>query len=68
MNTIPLADLSRELKQIVEGPVPGYRVLYVHVIDGDIPATRKNGRWYCDRKDLPAIAEQLCSGSFKDVA
>ncbi len=58
--TIPLAQLPRRLKELSpDGNAPGYRTLYLKVLDGVIPAEQQNGRWRVADADVPAIAESL---------
>ena len=55
-----LPQLPRKLYDLTGRPVPGgYRRLYLHVIEGRIPAEQDNGRWYVADADVPAIAGAL---------
>jgi hypothetical protein len=60
-NSIFLTDLPRKLREITGGnaPVPTYRVLYGRVLDGTIPAERRNGRWHVTESVAHDLAEAL---------
>lgn len=56
---IPLALLSPLLAEHTGTPLPGYRKLLAAALDGRLPATRHNGRWYVRKQDVPAAAVAL---------
>lgn len=58
MSTNPdsLATLARVLRAQYDGRSPAYPKLYIDVISGRLPATRRDGRWYWQEEDLPQIA------------
>jgi hypothetical protein len=57
---IALTDLPRKLREITGGKalVPSYRVLYGRVLDGTVPAERRNGRWQVSE----SVARDLAKG------
>jgi hypothetical protein len=59
---IPLAKLPIVLREIMKERAeitPGYRALYNRVLDGEIPAQQKNGRWYVTRGTAEVFAGRL---------
>jgi len=59
-NLIPLTSLPREIAAAYpDAPVQPYRKLYALNLDGRLPGTQCNGRWFVRRADLPAIGEAL---------
>lgn len=48
---IPLAEGSRRLKQ-------GWRVTWNMVLRGELPAERRNGRWWVDAHSVDRLAHQ----------
>ena len=57
-DSINLADLPRELNT-KHGKGPTYRNAYNAVVNGLIPATKSNGRWYIARRDLSKVAQHF---------
>jgi hypothetical protein len=60
-NGISLTDLPRRLREITGGtvPVPTYRVLYARVLDGTLPAERRNGRWHVTESAVRDLAQEV---------
>jgi hypothetical protein len=60
-NSISLTDLPRKLREISGGsiPVPTYRVLYGRVLDGTLPAERRNGRWHVTESAVRDLAQKV---------
>jgi len=56
---IALPDLPRELTELTGESPPNNRKCYAKIVDGLLPAEKKNGRWYTRRRDLPEIAKLL---------
>ena len=61
--SISLTDLPRRLREITGGtvPVPTYRVLYARVLDGTLPAERRNGRWHVSESVARDIVKALAA-------
>jgi hypothetical protein len=59
--SISLTDLPRRLREITGGtvPVPTYRVLYARVLDGTLPAERRNGRWHVTESAVRDLAQHV---------
>jgi hypothetical protein len=55
---IALSDAPREAKQHGVDQPPSYRSYYLAVLDGRLPAQRRNGRWEIARRDVLAHAER----------
>jgi hypothetical protein len=55
---VPLAHVPARLRAEF-GTATTYRVLYARVLDGDVPATKINGRWHIEERHLPAVAHAL---------
>jgi hypothetical protein len=51
---IPLTELPRKLRDKF-GSSPSYRRLYVHVLDGTLPAQQDGARWFVIGRDLDKI-------------
>ena len=51
-----LTTVPRELRARYDGPVPPYFRIYQDAINGHLPATHINGRWYWQPDHLAAIA------------
>ena len=59
LERFPLTVLNSELAALTGRAGPGYRKLYLKVLDGLIPAERVDGRYFVRRVDLPGIAVTL---------
>lgn len=53
---LPITQVPASLAAQFEGAAVRYRAVYFAALDGKIPATSENGRWYVDPADLPKIA------------
>jgi hypothetical protein len=57
---ISLSETPGVLAKLVgdKAPVPTYREIYSRVLNGQIPAERRNGRWYLSADVIVALAEK----------
>ena len=55
---LPIAGALPELRKQY-GPAVTYMRLYMAVIQGDVPAEKRAGRWFLRRADLPKLATAL---------
>lgn len=53
---IPLAEAAQKLKR-------GWRSTWEMVLRGELPAERRNGRWWLDSRVVDAIVQQENAGS-----
>ena len=59
MPDIPLPALPRAISAATGGPTASHRTCYTAAVDGRIPAFQRNGRWFVDDADLPAVVQAL---------
>ena len=58
-DTIPLTQVSAELRRLTGANPPTYRALWYGIVDGKIPGELVNGRRLVQRADMPLIAAAM---------
>jgi hypothetical protein len=53
-NPVALTSLARELATLTGKPVPSYRALWEAVVNDQVRATQKKGRYYVDPMEAAA--------------
>jgi hypothetical protein len=61
---VSLSETPGALAKLVgdKAHIPTYRQIYSQVLNGQMPAERRNGRWYLSTDVIAALAEKARTG------